>query len=149
MQLNSKCSLALHCLLLIAEFAPGERVTSETLARSTGCNAVTIRNLTGVLKKAGILSIARGVGGAALARPAEDISLWDVYSAIDAAFPSPMIPVHPNPSARCPVGKHISPILDQAYQPVEEAVCLSMSRVSLAQLQAHYRELEQQDTPTA
>ena len=71
MHISAKCSVALHCLLLLAEFGTQRKVTSELLASSTGCNAVTIRGLMGALKRAGLVSIARGVGGARLARPPE------------------------------------------------------------------------------
>jgi len=148
MHISAKCSIALHCLLLISEYQSRVKVTSEILASSTGCNAVTIRNLTGLLKQANLITIARGVGGARLARAPEEITVWDVYSALDADRHTQMIAMHPNPSLQCPVGRRIKPVREQTYRQVEDAVCESMSRITLAQIQANYqlaRQLEKEN----
>ena len=75
MRISTKCSIALHCLICIAVF-DGRRMTSTGLAASTGSNPVVIRNLFGALQKAGILSVARGTGGAVLLRSPEEITVW-------------------------------------------------------------------------
>ena len=54
------------------------------LYTSTGSNPVVIRNLFGALQKAGILSVARGTGGAVLLRSPEEITVWDVYAALES-----------------------------------------------------------------
>ena len=54
MRINTKCSVAVHCLLFLHEYGETQRVTSGILALSTGCNQVVIRNLISALKKAGI-----------------------------------------------------------------------------------------------
>ncbi|MFR0038627.1 MAG: Rrf2 family transcriptional regulator [Enterocloster sp.] len=63
MQLSMKCSIAVHCLIFIHEAKGIARVTSPLLAESTGCNPVIIRNVISSLKKAGIITVARGTGG--------------------------------------------------------------------------------------
>lgn len=83
MRISTKCSIALHCLICIAVF-DGRRMTSTGLAASTGSNPVVIRNLFGALQKAGILSVARGTGGAVLLRSPEEITVWDVYAALES-----------------------------------------------------------------
>ncbi|MEG2174041.1 MAG: Rrf2 family transcriptional regulator, partial [Oscillospiraceae bacterium] len=62
MRISTKCSIALHCLLFIAEYESQTKVTSQLLSKSTGCNPVVIRNTLLALKKAGMISVARGVG---------------------------------------------------------------------------------------
>ena len=68
MQLSMKCSVAVHCLIFIyeAEAKGNIKVTSNLLAQSTGCNPVVIRNVFSALKKAGIITVTRGPGGARL-----------------------------------------------------------------------------------
>lgn len=102
MRISTKCSIALHCLICIAVF-DGRRMTSTGLAASTGSNPVVIRNLFGALQKAGILSVARGTGGAVLLRSPEEITVWDGVCSpgTDENMSSGM---HPNPSPQCPVG---------------------------------------------
>lgn len=52
MQLSTKCSIAVHCLIFIHE-AQGAREGHEQAARAEhGCNPVVIRNLFGALKRA-------------------------------------------------------------------------------------------------
>ena len=51
MRLNTKYSIALHCLVFLAEYGDQMKVTSEVLARSTGCNPVIIRNILGALQR--------------------------------------------------------------------------------------------------
>ena len=142
MHISAKCSVALHCLLLLAEFGAQRKVTSELLASSTGCNAVTIRGLMGSLKRAGLVSIARGVGGARLARPPEAITVLDVYTALDPEGCDPMIALHAHPSPQCPVGRRIHPVLEDTYCQIEDAVRGEMSRITLDQIQARYRRLD-------
>lgn len=106
MRISTKCSIALHCLICIAVF-DGRRMTSTGLAASTGSNPVVIRNLFGALQKAGILSVARGTGGAVLLRSPEEITVWDVYAALESDEKHELLGIHPNPSPQCPVGSRI------------------------------------------
>ena len=74
MQLSMKCSVAVHCLIFIWEARGRQRVTSTLLAQSTGCNPVIIRNILSSLKKAGLIPVSRGPGGAELCRDPADIT---------------------------------------------------------------------------
>ena len=67
MKISTKSSIAMHCLIFIAEYGERTRVTSDLLAKSTGCNPAAIRSILGALQRAGLIAIARGVGGAHLA----------------------------------------------------------------------------------
>lgn len=51
MHISNKCSIAVHCLVFLSEYGEREKVTSELLSCSTGCNPVTIRNILSALKK--------------------------------------------------------------------------------------------------
>lgn len=52
MHVSNKCSIAIHCLIFIHEYGAENKVTSELLSFSTGCNPVTIRGILSALKKA-------------------------------------------------------------------------------------------------
>ena len=60
MQLSMKCSVAVHCLIFIHEARGAAKVTSTLLAQSTGANPVVIRNILSALRKAGLITVARG-----------------------------------------------------------------------------------------
>lgn len=51
MRLSTRCSVALHCLLFIAEYEHQTKVTSELLSKSTGCNSAAIRSILNALKR--------------------------------------------------------------------------------------------------
>ena len=53
MRLSARCSVALHCLIFISEYENQTKVTSELLAKSTGCNSAAIRSILNALKKQG------------------------------------------------------------------------------------------------
>ena len=59
MHISNKCSIAVHCLIFINEYGEENKVTSELLSLSTGCNPVTIRNIISAMKKDGIAITAR------------------------------------------------------------------------------------------
>mgnify|MGYP003013541753 CR=1 FL=1 len=82
MKISTKSSIAMHCLIFIAEYGERTRVTSGLLAKSTGCNPAAIRSILGALQRAGLIAIARGVGGAHLAVDPAQLTLWDVYRAL-------------------------------------------------------------------
>lgn len=86
MHISTKCSVALHCLIFIYEYGGKAKVTSELLYRSTGINAVTIRNILNALKKAGVISIKAGTGGATLQCPPREISLYQICAALEPDF---------------------------------------------------------------
>lgn len=140
MKINTKCSLALHILLVIAVFSDSNRMTSEIIAKSVGSNAVIIRNILGCLKHAGIIHITRGSGGAVLALEPGEITIWKVYTAVDPSSLKNLIGLHPNPSDACPVGSRIYDLLDEPYCAIRGAIQKSMSEYTLAMLIEQYQD---------
>ncbi|MGI6019638.1 MAG: Rrf2 family transcriptional regulator [Marvinbryantia sp.] len=140
MRINTKCSVALHCLVVIYEFAGKRKVTSELLAESTGCNAAAIRSILLVLQKDGIISVARGVGGASLNRVPEQLTVWDVYSALEPDGLEHFIGLHPSPSDQCPVGQQMHAVLKTTYQEICNAVKESMMKITLQHILDNYHK---------
>ena len=112
MRLNTKYSIALHCLVFLAEYGDQMKVTSEVLARSTGCNPVIIRNILGALQRENFVTIARGVGGAHLNTDPKKLTVWQVYQAVEPEGLEHFMNLHPHPSGKCPVdcGGTLSPV---------------------------------------
>lgn len=146
MHICTKSSIALHCLIFISEYENKTKITSEILAKSTGCNAVIIRNILSLLQKAKIISIVRGVGGAHLERNPNEITMWDIYCAIEPNCLNNLIGIHPNPSNICPVGININKILYKPYHQIEKAIENEMKAITLAQLLDDYHTLENYDS---
>lgn len=83
MQFSSRLPIAVHILLCIEHFQGQYKTTSEFLAGSVSVNPVIIRKTLGQLKRAGLVNVEAGVGGAQLARKPEEITLRDVYAAVE------------------------------------------------------------------
>lgn len=131
MQLSMKCSVAVHCLLFIWEARGKVRVTSTLLAQSTGCNPVVIRNILSALKKAGLITVARGQGGAELCRHPAQITLHEIYAALEPKGLSSLIKIHPCDGRACPVAKNIRRVLQRPYHQIEEAIAHTMDGITL------------------
>ena len=83
MQISSRFTIATHMLVIIALKGKESKVTSDFLASSVGVNPVIIRKTLSQLKKADLISVARGTGGAEIIKNLEDISLLDIYQAVE------------------------------------------------------------------
>ena len=132
MHISNKCSIAVHCLIFIFEYGTEKKVTSELLSLSTGCNPVTIRNILSALKKD---------GGATLAVPLSEISLYRICHAVDPAAIEKMISIHGTPSPFCPVGRNIGTVLSQTYDTLKKDVISSMESVTMEKIIEDYRAL--------
>ncbi len=107
----TRFAVAAHILLLLAanfraardaqfEFrgalarSPAPLATSGRLALIVNTNPVVVRRIAGQLARAGLIRVHRGPGGADLARPPEEITLDDVWRAVNAGSARPLVPLH-------------------------------------------------------
>lgn len=140
MHISTKCSVAIHCLIFIQEYGEKAKVTSKLLSRSSGINAVTIRNILSALKRDGIISVRYGTGGARMNCPLGEISLYRLCRALEPDFLSKLIGLHPAPSDSCPVGRNIYPVLDRSYGRIRNDLKASLESITLEQVMADYQE---------
>ena len=131
MQISSRFTIAVHVLVAIETFKDSYKTTSEFLASSINVNPVVIRRLLQQLKKAGIISVKRGSGGASIERPLQDITLLDVYRAVEPLENGELFHFHENPNVLCPVGKNIHKIMDHRLQDIQNAMEDQMRSVTL------------------
>lgn len=134
MQLSMKCSVAVHCLIFIHEARGAAKVTSTLLAQSTGANPVVIRNILSALRKAGLITVARGTGGAELCREPEQITLYQIYSALEPDGLTSLIGIHSCGQRPCPVARNIQAVLKGPYHKIEYAIRETMEGITLASM---------------
>lgn len=132
MQFSSRFPVAVHILLAIVEFAGKEKTTSAFLAGSVNVNPVIIRNTLGQLKAAGLVAVKAGEGGAFLAKLPGDITLLDVFDAVEKK--EALFHFHENPNPECPVGKNVHAVLDSRLFGIQEAMQKKMAAVTLQDL---------------
>ncbi|OFQ05585.1 Rrf2 family transcriptional regulator [Streptococcus sp. HMSC062D07] len=137
MQISSRFTIATHMLVIIALKGKESKVTSDFLASSVGVNPVIIRKTLSQLKKADLISVARGTGGAEIIKNLEDISLLDIYQAVECLGKTgQLFSFHDNPNPDCPVGANIHGVLDEKLDKIQEAMEEELSQTSLAQIVA-------------
>ena len=141
MQISSRFTIAVHVLLCIETFKNDYKVTSDFLASSVNVNPVVIRRLLQQLKKAGIVTVMRGTGGTDTARPTDEITLLDIYHAVECVENGELFHFHENPNPNCPVGKNIHRILDDKLTQVQTAMEQELASITLADVKQDTEQL--------
>jgi Rrf2 family protein len=120
MSTSSRFAVAVHVLSLMA-WADEEPLKSEQVAESVNTNPVVIRRMLCELAEAKlVVSQSGAMGGSKLARQPEQITLLDIYQAVESRG---VFSLHRHPPNRhCPVGVNIGPVLNQVLDEVDAAV---------------------------
>jgi Rrf2 family protein len=148
MQISIKCSVAVHCLIFIHEAKGIAKVTSNLLAQSTGSTPVVIRNILSTLKKAGLITVPRGTGGAELCADPAQITLYQIYSALEPDGVTSIIGIHPCDGRPCPVAQNIRKVLEPPYHKIEDAVKNTMEEITLQSMIDDFHGIVQQSSTT-
>ena len=131
MQISSRFTIAVHVLICIGAFKNDYKVTSDFLASSVNVNPVVIRRLLQQLKKARLINVKRGSGGADIEKPLDEITLLDVYNAVECVEEGKLFHFHESPNQLCPVGKNIHTLLDVRLEDIQKAMEREMRSVSI------------------
>ena len=118
-RIATRFSIAVHVLAILGMELIAEP-TSEIMAESVGVNPVTVRNVTGMLRRAGLVSSRQGKAGTRLAKRLDAITLLDVYRAVDAA--EELFSMHENPNPDCRVGGNIEGVLEGVLGEAQRAM---------------------------
>lgn len=132
MPYSSRMPVAVHILLATALFDGEHKVTSGFLASSIGVNPVIVRNTLGKLKAAGLVSVDAGVGGAHLKKAPDEITLLDVFRAVEED--KSLFHFHENPNPDCPVGRNIHAVLGEELETVETEMAERLRAITLRTL---------------
>ncbi|UJF36341.1 Rrf2 family transcriptional regulator [Paenibacillus hexagrammi] len=136
-QISTRFSIAVHILSLIA-VSPNE-CTGDFIAGSVNTNPVIIRRIMGMLKKAGLVEVRPGVGGASLLQSPEEITLLDVYHAVNVIEDNQLFRLHEDPNIRCPVGRNIEAALQTELSEAQAAMENRLAQTKLADLIVRFR----------
>lgn len=173
MQIPSRFSIAIHICLCVEFFNEDsefnkdsdkkhcKKMTGEALAESVGINSVIVRNILALLKNAGLISIFRGSNGAKLTKSVTQISLLDIFYAVESTPKSKdfltlkkeskenihkesaytkekigytLFRFHTNPNLLCPLGKNIHSLLDSHFIKAQRVLEEYLASVKLSDL---------------
>src|SRR6185436_15105250 len=134
---NSRFAVSVHMLAYLA-YRQGAAVPSAEIAASVDTNPVVIRRLLSALVKARLVSATKGAsGGFSLASTPENISLRDVYRAVESKPHRGLD--HFAPNHKCPVGAKIGSVLQNVYIKAQASMEGELARMTLADVHQQLR----------
>ena len=126
---SSRFAVAVHILTLMA-WSDDEPVKSEQVAKSVNTNPVVIRRILCELAHARLVVSQTGsAGGSKLARKPDEITLLDIYEAVEC--PGVFSLHRQQPSQRCPVGVNIETVLGEVLEEVDSAVEHVLTKITV------------------
>lgn len=132
MRINTRFPVAVHMMVLISFIQKmGKTATSEILAKSVGTNPVVIRQMMSMLRKAGLIETRTGASGIDLTKKEEEITLLDIYRAVQTDANASLFDFHPNPNSTCFVGANIRDAMEQPLNEAQRAMEQSLAGYSL------------------
>lgn len=133
MKISSRFTVAVHILSLIS-IQKNTLCTSEWIAGSVNTNPVVIRRIMAMLKKAGLVSVTSGTGGASLNKKLEEITLLDVYRSVDVVEKGELFQFQDSPNPDCPIGANIQGVLELILHRAQEAMEKVLADVTMEEL---------------
>ncbi|MFV2049578.1 Rrf2 family transcriptional regulator [Metabacillus litoralis] len=130
MSISSRFAVGIHILALI-ELNKEGITSSEFLASSVNTNSAVIRKLMGMLKNAGLIEVKPGIAGAKLSKELYDITLFDVYKAVNVVQEKELFSIHENPNPKCPVGRNIQNTIEPLFTSAQLAMENMLRSVTL------------------
>jgi Rrf2 family protein len=130
MSANCRFAMAVHVLAVMA-YKQGGCVSSAVLASSVNTNPVIVRRLLLSLQEAQLVETLKGPGlGSRLCRPADRITLAEVYRAVE--FAEPILFPRKRPNVACPIGQGIRAALKRVCDGIAQAVQRDLESITLA-----------------
>jgi DNA-binding IscR family transcriptional regulator len=121
LKISSRFTVAIHILSVLA-IQKDVLCTSEFIAGSVNTNPVVIRRIISMLKKAGLISVTSGTGGSSINKPLKDITLLEIYKAVNVVEEGGLFQFNENPNPDCPIGKNIQSILELVLLKAQDAM---------------------------
>jgi DNA-binding IscR family transcriptional regulator len=142
MSISTRFSVGIHILSLLEINKEGVN-TSEFIAKSVNTNPALIRKITGMLRNAGLVNVRPGIAGATLAKELSDITLLDVYQAVNVVQDKELFGIHDNPNPACPVGRNIQDAIEPIFSIAELALEKALGVVTIEDIVKDILEKEQ------
>ena len=137
MATNTQFSIAVHLMIALG-FDKRQQATSGELAGSINTSPSFVRRILAKLSKAGLVSTTTGKSGfCLLAKKAEEISLLEIYKAVDAPQ---TFAIHDYPVQNaCRVSCNIEAVMQKVLMRAQNSFEGSLGDTTLAQVIADIR----------
>lgn len=137
MKYSTKLSQAVHILVFI-KLGPSSDLSSTAIAKSIQTNPGCVRQIMMKLREAGLLNSVTGHAKPSLAKEPIDITLLDLYRAVEGTKPLLHLDTQTNP--QCGVGINIQLSLQKYYDEIQEAAEHKMREITLDHIINLYHE---------
>ena len=137
MKYSTKLSDTIH-LLIFLYLGEGQKMTSAKIAGSVKTNPAYIRQLMSVLKNAGLIFSIQGQAKTSLTKDPRQITMLDVYRAVEGEKPLLHLDIHTNPE--CGVGVNIQLSIGDFYRDIQEVAEKKMNEITLWDIIERYYE---------
>ncbi|KRL27799.1 transcriptional regulator, BadM Rrf2 family [Limosilactobacillus frumenti DSM 13145] len=132
MKISTRFSDSIHILAFISIYQGKIPLTSDNIANSVETSPVVVRRIMSQLKKAGLITTVHGAADPKLAKDPANISLYDVFLAIE--HDQHLFTVDDKTNPQCIVGGNIQDTLRYYYKQVETSAKAKLARISLADI---------------
>lgn len=138
MATNTQFSIAVHLMLALG-MKCGEEVTSAQMAMSVNTSPSFVRRILAKLSKAHLVTTTTGKSGfTSLAKSADQISLLEIYQAVDAPK---TFAIHDYPAQNfCRVSCNIESVMQKVLDKAQNSFENSLAKTSLAEIIADIRK---------
>lgn len=142
MAVSTRTAVGVHALTFLARWEAEGVQPSAKIAESLESNPVLVRRVLGLLRNRGLVTALEGSGGGwQLAKSAEEITLLDVYSAVEDD--TTVLPTHAHPpNQSCVIGRHMQSLLQDEFFAAQQAM---ESRLAATSIAAILRRIHQRD----
>lgn len=141
MPTSTRFAVAVHILAALA-VNDGRVVRSEQLASSASTNPTVVRRILSMLAEAGLTSSQLGYGGGAtLAKPADQITLLDVFQVVEE--PNIFEMHRTPPDENCFVGRNIQEVLTRSTAKAQQALETELFKTTIAKVAQEIQILAQ------
>lgn len=134
MAISTRTAVAVHALTFLCRWDAEGLQSSERIAESLESNPALVRRVLGRLREHGLVSATEGSGGGwRLARPADEITLFDAYAAVEGD--ATVLPTHAHPPSRnCVIGRHMQSLLEAEFTAAQRAMERRLAETSIAEM---------------
>lgn len=128
MKYSTRLSDAVHILVWIA-LNPIDNLSSQSIATSLQTNPSFVRQIMKQLKDASLIATVSGHTKPKLIKEPTEITLFDIYKAVENNKPLLHLNTHTNPA--CGVGVHIQLALQEYYDDIQKEMEQKMATITL------------------
>ncbi|WP_057880728.1 Rrf2 family transcriptional regulator [Companilactobacillus kimchiensis] len=128
MRVSTRFSDSIHILAFI-DIYDQKKLSSEIIASSIETSPVVVRRLMGVLRENNLIATKKGTAEPRLSKSPKDITLLDVYLAVEGDKQLFTLDTSTNPD--CIVGGNIQKVLGAYYEDAKMAALRKFNNISL------------------